>query len=309
MRDFDEAPDLKFHLGVSPYAEFGNAANSKDLTYVSSYTDESGNPALRIWKIEDGAYIHLVYSDGIQFWLDRKRESVWATWPEISTLEEAASYLLGPVLGLLLRLRGVTCLHSSAVAIEDRCVVFVGPEGAGKSTTAAAFAQKGYGVLSDDIVALAEREGTFQVLAGCPHLCLWPDSVEMLYGSLQEFPRFIPEWDKRRIRLGEQGTRFEAHPLPLGAIYFLGERGSDPAPYVEKIRPQAALLSLVADTYANKILDRDLRAREFEVLSRLVGTVPVRRVHAHSDASRLGDLCTIVREDLAALKGSIEDRS
>jgi len=43
-------------------------------------------------------------------------------------------------------------------------VAFVGAEGAGKSTTAAAFALEGHGVLSDDVVALAENASEFVVL-------------------------------------------------------------------------------------------------------------------------------------------------
>jgi len=81
--------------------------------------------------MEQGAFVRLAYEDGTQFWLDRKRENIWATWPDILPLENAISYLLGPVLGLVLRLRGVICLHASAVAIEDRSVAFVGSAGAG----------------------------------------------------------------------------------------------------------------------------------------------------------------------------------
>ncbi len=192
-------------------------------------------------------------------------------------------------------------MHASAVAIEDRCVAFVGSEGAGKSTTAAALARRGCGVLSDDIVALVEQEGVFHVMPAYPHLCLWPDSVKMLYGSPDALPRLIPDWEKRRLPLGEEGTRFESRALPLAAIYVLGDRRPDPAPYVETIRPQAALVSLVANTYANKILDRELRAREFVVLGRLVSTVPVRHVYPHSDAARLAELRDVIKEDLAAL--------
>src|SRR6267143_88991 len=79
-------------------------------------------------------------------------------------------------------------------------------------------------------------------------------------------------------------------------------RGRRNALCVEGVRAQAALLSLVSETYANKILDREMRAQEFEVLSRLVNSVPVRRVCPHKDATRLGELCKVIREDLDSLK-------
>jgi len=294
-------PDVELHLGTSPYAEGEISPDAEELTYVSPHSSETGEPALQVWLVSKGAFLHIVYSDGTQFWLDQKREALWAVWPDTLSLENTASYLFGPVLGLLLRLRDVTCLHASAVAFGDRSVAFVGAAGAGKSTTAAAFGRQGYGVLSDDIVALMERGGTFHIMPAYPHLCLWPDSVKMLYGSSEALPRFIPEWDKRRLDLGEQGTRFESRPLPLGAIYIFGERGPDPAPSVEVVRQQDALLSLVASTYANTILGRELRAREFAVLGRLVEAVPIRRVRPHNKPSRLGELCTVIHQDFESL--------
>jgi hypothetical protein len=294
-------PDIEVHLGISPYSEGGNSSAQEELAYESSFFTETGEPGLRVWRVAKGAFLHIAYSDGTQFWLDRKRETLWAVWPERLSLEDTASYILGPILGLLLRLRGVTCLHASAVAFNGRGVAFVGCAGAGKSTTAAAFARQGYGVLSDDIVALAEQEGTFHVLPAYPHLSLWPDSVKMLYGSSEALPRFIPDWDKRRLDLGNQGTRFESLALPLRGIYLLGERRPDPAPYVEKMRPQSALLSLVADTYANQILDREMRASEFAVLSRLVTTIPIRQIYPHQDANRLEELCRVIKEDYETL--------
>jgi hypothetical protein len=296
------------HLGFSPYSDNGMARNAEELTYQSAYTDDSGSPALRIWRSADGLYLRLAYYDGMQFWLERTGKEIWAIWPEASTLEDASAYILGPVLGVVLRLRGVTCLHASAVALDGQAVAFVGAEGAGKSTTAAAFAREGHSVLSDDVVALTEDELGFLVVPAYPHLCLWPDSVATLYGSANALPHFSTGWEKHRLSLGDGKTRFEKQPLPLGAIYFLGQRRSDRAPFVEVIRPQAALLSLVADTFANKILDRELRAREFEVLGRLVRTVPVQRVIPHSEASRVRDLCRVIREDFASLQASMRTR-
>jgi hypothetical protein len=300
--------DVEVHLGVPPDSQRDARPGSEELTYASSYTDESGNPALVIWKTTDGNFLRLAYYDGIQFWLARNGKSLWAVWPATSAMEDVATYLLGPVIGLLLRLRGVTCLHASAVSVDNRCLAFVGEEGAGKSTTAAAFARQGFGVISDDVVALMESPAGLQVMPGYPHLCLWQDSVEMLYGTAEALPRFSTGWEKRRLALGDQATRFENRSLPLGAIYLLGERRPDQAPSIEEVRPQAGLLSLVADTFANKILDREMRAHEFVVLGRLVTSVPIRRLHPQNNGSRLEELCTMIREDFASLPSATSAR-
>jgi hypothetical protein len=273
----------------------------EELTYTSSYLGLNAEPALRIWKIAGGSHLHLAYSDGMEFWLDREGDNIGGVWPVESSLEDASTYLLGPVLGLLLRIRGVTCLHASAVAIGGRAVVFVGSAGAGKSTTAAALARRGFAALSDDIVALSEIDGIFRVMPAYPYLSLWPESVDMLYGSPEALPRFIGNWEKRYLADGSGGVAFAERALPLGAVYLLGEREGDPAPRVETMSGQQSLISLVANTYATNTLDSRMRAMEFEVLGRLVATVPIRKIHPHEDPARMDDLCRLIISNFEAL--------
>jgi hypothetical protein len=294
--DFLNSP-VHLHMNISPYTLDQIPRAPEMLAFQSAFLNTSGEPVLRIWDVAGKAYLRLAYSDGIQFWLDREGNNVWSLWPDDLSIEDASTYLLGPVLGLLLRLRGVTCLHASAIAIGGRAVAFVGPAGAGKSTTAAALARCGYSVLSDDIVALSEEDGTFHVMPAYPYLSLWPESVGMLFGSPDALPRFTGSWDKRYLADGSGGVRFEESPLQLGAIYLLGERSGNSAPRVEAVAPQAALISLVANTYATNTLDSQMRAMEFAVLGRLVSSVAVRRICPHEDPLRIDDLCRLICRD------------
>ena len=233
--------------------------------------------------------------------MDRHGTKLWASWPSQSSAEEAATYLLGPVLGLLLRFRGVTCLHASAVAIGGSVIAFVGAEGAGKSTTAAAFARAGFAAVSDDVVALVEREGDFFVSPSYPHLCLWPESVEMLYGTADALPPFVPNWEKRRLSFANGGARFEDGALPLRAIYLLDEIRDEPGPHVEAVSAQTGFLALVANSFATNMLDSEMRANEFKTLSSLVAKVPLRRLFTSKGQLAPADLCQAVLHDLASL--------
>jgi hypothetical protein len=292
-----KSPDVEVHLGLSPVAADGVPGGLEELSYASSYLTESGEPALRIWKIANGAFLRLDYFDGTQFWLDPEGTSVWAAWPATQSLEDVATYLLGPVLGLLLRLRGVPCLHASAVTFGDSTAAFAGSEGRGKSTTAAALASRGHAVISDDIVALVERESLFFVLPAYPYLSLWQESVKMLYGSEKRLPSFSANYHKRQLLLEENRLRFQEKQTPLGAVFLLGERVADPsAPFVETLPAGEVLVALVANSYATNMLDKNMRACEFEVLGRLVTTVPVWRLRPHEDGSRIGRLCDLIEE-------------
>jgi hypothetical protein len=266
-------------------------------------TSEAGEPLLRIWKTARGL-LRMDYFDGMQFWLDEAGGTIWAIWPDTLLLEDAATYLLGPVLGWVLRLRGVTCLHASAVAIGGFAAAFVGCAGAGKSTTAAALARRGHPAVSDDIVALVEKDGAFVVMPAYPYLCLRADSVKLLYGSDEALPAFSPSWDKRRLQLGENRLGFEEQPVPLASIFLLGERSAEPeAPFIEEVPPKEALLALVGNSYATNLLEREMRKSEFEVLGRLVNRIPVRRLRSHRESSRIEALCELIEracEDVSA---------
>jgi hypothetical protein len=289
--------EIQVCFGASPYDASTAIARAETLTFTSMDVGEDGEPALRIWSAGDGSFRRLCYYDGVQFWIDRRGENVWAQWPESSSFEDAASYLVGPVLGLLLRIRGINCLHASAVRVGNGAVAFGGVEGAGKSTTAAAFARRGCSVLSDDIVALGEQGGRICVIPAYPYLSLWQDSVEMLYGPDKKLPRFSDNWEKRLLSLAGNSLRFEEQAMPLRAIYMLGGRSSAPgAPFLEEITPREAMLELVANSYASSLLETEMRAREFELLGRLVTRVTVLRIRPHSDPTRIDRLVDLILE-------------
>lgn len=270
--------------------------------YVSPDRDGGGQPVLTVWKPANGAYFRLCYIDGTEFLVDRRGTCIQAAWPDAVTLDDTLTYLLGPVLGFVLRLRGITCLHASAVVIDDHAIAFVGPAGAGKSTTGAAFAGRGYAVLSDDIVALWDQNNTFLVQPAYPRVHLWLASVQALYGPLDALSRLTPTWEKRYLDLTLNGYRFQRQALPLAAIYILDKRCPNPAtPFVEALPAHAGLITLIANTYASSLLDHAMRAQEFELLSRLAARVPVRWVHPHANPAHLSGLLDSILDDFQTL--------
>lgn len=293
--------DVRIRLGTLPSANSSNKFTAK-LRYASAHRAREGQPELQIWDVENGEFLRMQYSDGIEFWLDRNLATLWAHWPISSSVQDALNYLVGPILGLLLRLRGIVCLHASAVSINDRAVVFVGCEGAGKSTTAAAFARRGCAVLSDDIVPLIECGDGFHTVPAYPRVNLWPDSVALLYGSPDALPAISLDWDKRCLSLGRaDGAQFEERPLPLGAIYVLGESTGGSEKVVEIISQKRALIMLVGNTYATNFLDAEQRAEEFRVLSRVVGAVPVRQINRQRETAEIEEFCAAIQQDFASV--------
>jgi hypothetical protein len=269
--------------------------------YSSSSPNEYGEPTLQVWEIE-GGYFHLVYSDATEFIVNRAGTEIWSRWPSELTLEDAATYLLGPIMGFVLMLRGITCLHASGVVFEDKAIALLGPRSAGKSTTAAAFARLGYPILTDDVVAIIDGGDRFLIQSGYPRLRLWPDSVDTLFGEKNALPPLTPNWDKRYLDLMGEDYKFQQEPLFLAAVYILSERSNNQAaPFVQAVSASESMMALVANTYATYLKDKSMRAQEFDLLKRILAHVPLRRVTPHADAVYLSRLCEVIVEDYQAV--------
>ena len=292
--------DVRISLGSMPAWRDDLIRSCAEVWHVR--TDPGGAdapPLLTMWKLSR-EHIRLLYGDGVDFLLDRSGSRIWATWPGSLTPDDVSSYLLGPILGYVLRLRWITGLHASGIVIDGRAALFVGASGAGKSTTAAAFLANGHRVLADDVVPVSQEGGLWLVRPGYPRLRLWPSAIKAAghAGALSVELDSLPADRRHHLNLADRAHGFQYDPLPLGAVYLLGERSYDPgAPVIGPIEPANGLMALVANTFANTLLDSDARRREFDELSRMAADVPIRRVCAHADAARLDELCGAILED------------
>ena len=135
----------------------------------------------------------------------------------------------------------------------------------------------------------------FLVQPGYPRINLWPDSVRALFASDGDFPTITPTWGKRYLALDQNGYRFQSQPLPLSAIYILGKRDAElVTPIVQELNGSEAFAALVANTYVNYLLDTDMRAHEFDVLSRVMAGVHIRRVRPTADPSKIFAICETI---------------
>jgi hypothetical protein len=290
--------DVSITVGAIPPHLAGPADALDHDIFVAAELNSAGEPGVRVTRFGAVPHYRFAYGDGTRIVVDSSGSRVWAQGADDATVEDTATYLLGPTLGFVLRLRGITCLHASAVAVSGKAIVFTGAAGAGKSTTAAAFARRGFPVVTDDVAPLRERDGRFEVVPAYPRVRLWPDSAESLFGSPDALPRITPTWDKRYLDLQQPGFTFGQEPLELAAIYVLAPRtprGCEP----EVLDPRSALMALVPETYSTRLLAPSQRAGEFDLLARLVDRVPVRRVAPCEDLAGVASFCDVILGDLA----------
>jgi hypothetical protein len=296
----EEGCPITLQIRLNERAEFASkfSATLTDIFYTSPNSNLNGDSNLHAGMLNGSEYYGFFYTDGPRFAVDLAGREIWADWPAGYALEDACTYLIGHVFNFVLRLRGFTSLHASSIVVGDKAIAVMGVPGAGKSTTAAAFARLGYPVLSDDVAVLDDQGSRFLVQPGYPRVNLWPDSVRALFGSEDELPLITPTWGKRYLALNQNGYRFQSDPLPLSAIYMLHDREDASAiPVVEELSGADAFMTLAGNTYLNFLLNAGMRKREFEVLSRVAAGVPIRRVHPAGDSSKVFELCEAIAAD------------
>lgn len=256
-----------------------------------------------VWRaqVQGENFERWMLPSGMLFIISEKGDKIWARWPAEITLELVTAYLLGPILGYVVYLRGMVCLHASSVLVGGRAIGLMGVAGAGKSTTSAAMAGMGYPLISEDHLALAYEGRRWMAQPGYPIVRLWPDSAEMLAGGPADLPELAPGFRKRYLNLA--GTPMLANQAAaLGGLYVLLPRVSAPdAPRIQPLDAQQRLMAVIRNSYTTVVLNKTQKGSEFQTLAQLAAAVPVFSVTPHSDPARLPDLCRAIAQHAANL--------
>ena len=243
----------------------------------------------------DNKTYRITYPEGIVFEISDQGLQIAVHMPPRSNIHDMATYLQGPVLGFVLRLQGITCLHASVVTVDGYAFAFVGQSGLGKSTLASSLSQRGARVLSDDILALESIGGKIVALPGYPRLRLWPESAEFLLGDKEALPKMAPRWDKRYLDLMEPECRFESNPKPLAAIFLLNPKSECGAPAFRRTNDVNGFLNLLGNVYPSAHLyppDRQSQADVFRAVRNvyeLITVVELDYLHGFDQLPRLRD--------------------
>ncbi len=157
-------------------------------------------------------------------------------------------------------------------------------------------------MLTDDLAAIKDDGDVFHIIPAYPRIRLWPESVEILFGSTEALPRITPTWEKCFLQLDNISLHFEPKPVPLAAIYFLHPRTNAPSmPAIDEEPRRNGLVKLIGNIGSNYILDQVSPSSSFDLLRRLAHSVPLRRLIPHADAAHLPRLREMVVSDIRAL--------
>ncbi|MGG4167742.1 aldolase [Rossellomorea vietnamensis] len=203
-------------------------------------------------------------------------------------------YILGTCMGALLNQRNSLPLHGSAVAINGKAYAIVGDSGAGKSTLASALINKGFPLLTDDVIALKNnKDGHPLVLPAYPQQKLWENSLkEFKIDSANLSPLFERE-TKFAVPIREQ---FFNKPLPLAGIFELvtceGEKVK-----LDSMNPLERLHVLFQHTYRNLFIKRlGLREWHLQYTASFAKNIEMYRLTRPTSRFTASELATLIEE-------------
>lgn len=273
--------DLSFALAADPVL-----SEESTPIYRSPSRTPDGESLAHLYRI--GSREVLRFHGIADFSLQDDRIACHVEDPELVELR-----LLGPVLSYWLERRGVPTLHASAVAVDSRAVAFLSRQGGGKTGLAAALMRAGYPLLTDDVLPVEDREGTFFARSGYPQMRMWPDEAAWFVEGWEALPLVHPEVAKRRVPVGEDGFgAFLDASLPLAGLYIPERRPEGPVEIVD-VPPRDALIELVRYSFSpHLVAAAGLQPFRFDLFARLVQSVPVRRLRYPAGFERLREVAT-----------------
>jgi hypothetical protein len=173
---FDATPDVRIRIGPVPAELEGPVRHGPG------------------YQAAEGRY--LLDVPGIARYLVTEGQDVRIEPAPDSTASDVRVFLLSSAMAALTHQRGLLAMHASTVAVDGGAVLFAGDSGAGKSTLSAAFHDRGYPIVTDDIsVVDRDRDGHPMIHPGHRQLRLTADSLEHVGSSLGA---------RRRMELGKK---------------------------------------------------------------------------------------------------------
>lgn len=206
--------------------------------------------------------------------------------------EKWQMYLLGSVMGALLQQRGFLTLHGSAILVNEKAHLILGPSGMGKSSIAMALQQKGYPFLTDDICAIKNDEaGIPHLHCGSRHTKLWQDAIETLQVGQENMANVRNGLPKFRLTLEDTPAKTA---YPITQIFVLGiEKTIGETIALTQLNPISAMQSLNLNVYRKYFAEQfKLEKKVFSLLGQLVNQIPctfVNRTHAKTDVREVAN--------------------
>jgi hypothetical protein len=222
---------------------------------------------VEVWSAHSGLIIQVPGSR--QFYIPEDSPLSIITSNEHTPLSDLETQvLLGPALLMGLALRGIWCLHASAILQEDKVLAFLGESGEGKSTLA----------------SYLDGEVKFRLVAD--------DILPVASGTL--IPVALPHYPQLKLPIKEQPSANLPERISFNRIYRL--RRADPKTNFEisQLSQKEGLQALLACTAATRLFGPSLLKNHLDFCVEVVQQCPVFELISPHDQERLAEIASVL---------------
>lgn len=249
-----------------------------------------------LWQANDDDFL-LNVPNHMRFWVNR-HQPIYYT-PATNRLPEQTVrfYLQGLPLAAHYVQRGHFTLHAAAINTRQGAIIIAGHSASGKTTLAAAFAQRGYTLLADEVTPLIiPANGPLQAAPALTDLYLWQHALT----ELGIDPATCTQPRQELARYAHPAVPTVTAPQPITAIYLLSTY-NQPTVTTEPITGHNRFLAIQNYAY-NRMLAQStaLRQQQFIQLTRHLAQIRVERLHRPRDSWSIPALIMTIEESLTS---------
>ncbi|RBP03164.1 aldolase [Rossellomorea aquimaris] len=203
-------------------------------------------------------------------------------------------YILGTCMGALLIQRKTLPLHGSVIAMNGNAYAIIGDSGAGKSTLASSLINRGYQILTDDVIALSiDSNGAPYVYPAYPQQKLWDQSLKA-FGV--DFTNLLPLFEREAKFAVPVNSHFLNTPLPLAGVFELVKSDGEEVK-IHSLENLERLQILYYHTYRNFIVKRlGLMEWHLNYTARFAKDIQMYRLIRPTSRFTANELATLIEE-------------
>jgi len=225
-----ELPELTRSKGKESNLRFTfspeNIINKNDLDWFSDLTLPNGRTWLSVARSTIG-YV-LSFPDIAYFVIDNINDHILC-YPASNIPINAVRYLfINQVIPLYLSNKGKIVLHSSAVSINGKAVVFTGLSATGKSTLASVFCREGHKLITDDYLLINKYDNQFYAVPSYAGIKLSDISKSCIFNSgiipTHENTLFV---EKHWLDISKNNMYLTYENVRISRIYLLQDSNND----------------------------------------------------------------------------------
>ena len=181
-------------------------------------------------------------------------------------------YLMGSGMGAIMIQRGFMLLHGSCVTDGRHAILITGDSGAGKSTTAAEFLRRGWKLLTDDVTAVFDVDGTPTVQPSYPSQKLWKDALDRYEVSDEDVHSLYSAEEREKFGISVADSFYEG-VCPLSMVVRLLPAEQECT--IHEITGITTVDQLLRNTYRSNFIAPENRQRHFQRCVTLSGKIPM----------------------------------